>query len=191
MSKYKIGKKDKSKNNDPFREQYMPKETIFSVFGDITDKKVGDIGCGSGYYTKDLSKKVGLRGKVYSIDVDPEVIEMITYKTSELKNVINTLSNENKIPLEDNSLDIMLSINSFHEFDDKELTLTEIVRILKPRGRFYMIDFSPTSSPPPGPPKDKRVLKEDAILVCEDVGFRFLKPFNVGLYHYGLMFEKK
>lgn len=190
MKSFKITKHNKTKYDDPLREEFMPKQNIFNALGELSGKLVADIGCGTGYYTTELSKLVKANGRVYSVEVQPELLEMVTYKTRDLKNVVNTLSNENKVPIETGIIDIALSVNSFHEFDDKEMTLEEIRRILKPRGRLHIIDFSHEASPPPGPPKDKRVIKEDVILTCEDLGFKYLKTFEVGIYHYGLSFER-
>ena len=190
MKNYKISNLDKKHKEDAIREQYLPRETIFEAIGDLTGKKVIDIGYNTGYYTEALSKKIGNTGKLYSTDVNTTLVEMITYQTKDAKNIINTVSNESNLPLQDSIIDIALSINSFHEFDDKEVILEEIFRILKSKGRLFIIDFSPEASRPPGPPKDLRVFKDDVILVAEDLGFKYLKSFETGIYHYGLMFEK-
>lgn len=190
MKNIKITKSKQSKNTDMLIEEYLPKERIFKALGNLTGKSVAIFGNNTGYYCADLSKLVGAAGKVYSIELNPEVVEQVTYKTKEYKNVINTLSSEKSIPIESNCVDLAITINSFHDLDDQELTLKELYRIMKPKGRFFIIEWSSEVSPPPGPPKDHRILKDDIILVCEDLGFKYPKYFEAGLYHYGLIFER-
>lgn len=191
MKDFKIDAKDKLQKQNAIKEQYLPKENIFKTIGNITGKSLADIGIETGYYTKDFSEAVGQAGRVFSVDLNLKINELISYQTKDYKNVTNTTSNETSIPVDTNSIDICVSIDSFHRFDDKEVVVKEIKRFLKPRGRFFVIDFNPKVPPPPGPPVRNRVLSQDLILVVEDVGFRFLRKYDIGMYHYCILFENK
>lgn len=191
MKDFKIDNKEKLKKENTIKEQYLPKKNILSALGDVNGKTLVDIGIETGYYTEDFSKAVGQSGKVFSVDLNLKVNEMISYKTKSLKNVTNTVSNENRIPIETSTIDVCISVDSFHRFDDKDMVVKEIQRFLKPRGRFIVVDFNPKVPPPPGPQTRNRVLSQDLILVVEDVGFRFLRKYEVGMYHYCVLFESK
>src|SRR5690349_7730662 len=41
---------------------------------------VADIGCGSGYYTRRLAKAVGTNGTVLAVDIQPEMLDLLTNK---------------------------------------------------------------------------------------------------------------
>jgi ubiquinone/menaquinone biosynthesis C-methylase UbiE len=191
MKSHKITKENYHKLDDPAREEILKKSDIFDVIGNMEGKVLADIGCGTGYYTLDFSRLVGPEGLVYSMDVNPELLEKVTYKTKDLKNVINSLSSEESIPVKVGVIDVCISIQSFHEFDDKEVTLNEIKRILKPGGRLIIIDWAQISSPPPGPPTDHRILKEDVILIAEDIGFEYVKDYAISQHHYALEFKSE
>lgn len=192
MSEIKINKQKKKKLfQDQFKEQYMPKSNLFLALGTIEKCKIAEIGTNSGYYAEDLSKAVGPNGHIYSVDLRPDIKETITYRTKGQKNITNVLSNEKSIPINDNALDMVICIDSLHEFDDVEVVMKETNRILKPQGKLYIADYSPEYAPPPGPPKNERIFKEDCRLVCLDVGFRYMSSWNISIYHYSLVFQKK
>ncbi|MGD9581501.1 MAG: class I SAM-dependent methyltransferase [Vampirovibrionia bacterium] len=192
MDKFKINKQKKNKLlQDSFKEEYMPKSNLFQALGNIENYKVIEIGTETGYYSEDLCKAVGPKGNIYCVDLNPDTKQIITYTTKGQKNVKNILTFEDKIPLDDNSIDLVVSIDSLHQFEDVELVMKEIHRILKPQSKFFIADFSPEYTPPPGPPKNERIYKEDCKLVCQDVGFRYLSSWNLSIYHYSLIFQKK
>ena len=72
-----------------------------------------DPGCGSGYFTVPLSFKVK---KVYAIDVQKEMLSFLEDKIKRLKirNIELLLSESNEIPLEDECVDFLMSVNTLH-----------------------------------------------------------------------------
>ena len=83
-----------------------------------------DIGCGEGYYTYNI-KKNHLDYNVYGFDISKDAINIATRYT---KNDINWfVANSKNIPIEDNSIDVVLAIFSF-------VTPSEIERVLKKDG---------------------------------------------------------
>jgi ubiquinone/menaquinone biosynthesis C-methylase UbiE len=147
---------------------------------------VADLGCGSGYFTVPISRQVK---KVYAIDVQKEMLEFLEQKIQKQKilNVTTLLSKENEIPLKNESVDLLLSVNTLHEFRDKEKTISEIQRVLRPEGRAVMVDFKKDSSR--GPPVSIRVSKEQAVRLFEKQGLTVLKTRDLK-YHYLLIFRK-
>ena len=82
-------------------------------------KTVLDFGCGSGTYTIPAAKIVGEEGKVYALDKDKKVLAQLMQKAESagLGNIkrIDT-SGELKLPLEDESVDIVLLYDVFHSY---------------------------------------------------------------------------
>jgi len=103
--------------------------------------KVLDFGCGEGHYTIPLAEVVGKRGIVYAIDKDAQVLTKLKkiIKEKRLKNI--KLINENtKIPLENNSIDVVLCYDVIH-YEDKQnrkKIYEKIYRVLKFTGFFSL-----------------------------------------------------
>ncbi|KON32956.1 MAG: hypothetical protein AC479_06110 [miscellaneous Crenarchaeota group-6 archaeon AD8-1] len=132
-----------------------------------------DLGCGSGVFTIPLSKKVK---RVYAIDVEPKMIEIVDQKIIKNKiiNIATMLSLDNKIPLANDFLDLLLTINTLHEFNDLNRTLSEIYRILKPNGKVAVVDFKKKNEGF-GPPQNIRISSHKARKLFIEKKFEVLK----------------
>lgn len=148
---------------------------------------VADLGCGTGYFTVPLSYKVK---KVYGIDVQKEMLTFLEHKIQQQKigNIETVLSKENEIPLKNKSVDILLSVNTLHEFRHKKAIIDEIRRVLKADGRAVILDFKKEISDS-GPPLSHRISKEQAKRLFKEKGLTTLKTFELKL-HYLLVFGK-
>jgi ubiquinone/menaquinone biosynthesis C-methylase UbiE len=99
-----------------------------------------DFGCDTGPYTIPAAKMVSKEGKVYAMDKDVESINklMEIAKTKGLKNIIpiHTKSEESKINLESESIDIVLLYDVLHYMEnlERKKIYEEIYRILKTGG---------------------------------------------------------
>ncbi|TFF86106.1 MAG: methyltransferase domain-containing protein [Promethearchaeota archaeon] len=103
--------------------------------GDI----VLDFGCGSGVYTIIASKIVGQKGKVYALDSDQQELEEVMDKaeSEDLGNIeFLKTPGEINIPLDDESVDIMLVYDVIHLLSEyeREKLIKEGYRILKKGG---------------------------------------------------------
>jgi len=112
----------------------------FEVLAEIR-VKVGqvvlDFGCGSGTYTIPAAKLVGKDGRVYALDINRAALDRMEEKAKQegLNNVVRIdVSGGEKIPLEDESIDLMLLIDVLQEVDDKGALFDEAYRILKSGG---------------------------------------------------------
>jgi ubiquinone/menaquinone biosynthesis C-methylase UbiE len=151
------------------------------------DYVVADLGCGSGYFSVPISRKVK---KVYGIDVQQEMLDYLDQKVQKQKisNIETVLSHGNDIPLENESVDLLLTVNTLHEFRDKEKTAKEIQRVLKHNGKAVIVDFVKKETTR-GPPVKIRVSQQQAIELFEKEGLKFLKSHSLS-YHYLLIFQR-
>jgi ubiquinone/menaquinone biosynthesis C-methylase UbiE len=149
---------------------------------------VADIGCGSGFFTLPLSRKVA---RVYAVDVQKEMLESLEQKIRNLKiqNIKPLLAQENEIPLGNKSVDLLVSMNTLHEFDDQERMVVEMGRILKHGGKALIADWKKESTGF-GPPVAIRVAIEQAVGLFKKKEFTLLKKENLP-YHYLLVFSRK
>ena len=128
----------------------IPEESILGLgcgaplnFADLKrGETVVDLGSGAGIDAFLASKLVGKEGKVIGIDMTDEMLEKAR-KTSIANNYKNVEFRkgdiEEKIPIEDNSVDVVISNCVINLTSNKTNTFKEIYRILKKNGKARMI----------------------------------------------------
>ena len=120
----------------------------------IADARPGetvlDLGSGGGIDCFLAAKEVGETGYVIGIDMTPRMLELARDNAEKLKteNVVFKLGHIESIPQEDNSVDLVISNCVIALSEQKDRVFSEIMRILKPRGRFVISDIV-TDSPLP------------------------------------------
>ncbi|MBN2610251.1 MAG: methyltransferase domain-containing protein [Bacteroidales bacterium] len=102
-----------------------------------------DLGCGRGNDVMKMASRVGNTGFVYGIDISDGMLGK-AQKTAEKLGVGNVKfirSNLESLPLEDNSVDLLISNCTINHISDKKAVWKEIYRILKTGGRFVVSDI--------------------------------------------------
>lgn len=104
---------------------------------------VADIGAGSGYHSRRLSKAVGPAGKVLAVDIQPEMLRILSDKlTAEgSNNVVPILGKIDDPNLPENSVDLVLMVDVYHEFSHPYEMMVGITRSLKPGGRVAFVEY--------------------------------------------------
>ncbi len=104
---------------------------------------VADLGSGAGMDLLLASRKVGPKGKAIGIDMTEEMLasaarsaEAIGAAQVELRQ--GELLN---LPIEDDSVDVVISNGVLNLASDKTVAFSEIARVLKPGGRLYLADI--------------------------------------------------
>ena len=104
---------------------------------------VADIGAGTGYHSRRMALKVGATGRILAVDVQPEMLEILTNKMAELKitNVSPILGTVTDPKLPAAAVDLILLVDVYHEFDYPYEMMTAMCRALKPGGRLVFVEF--------------------------------------------------
>ena len=123
------------------RDFFSPRRNIVKEAGIKEGYSVLDFGCGSGSYVLAVAELVGKSGKVYALDVQPLAIEMVK-KIAEKKKLTNvkTILSDMKTGLPDDSIDVALLYDVFHDLTDPESILEELHRVLKVEGILSLSD---------------------------------------------------
>lgn len=102
-----------------------------------------DLGCGRGNDVLKMANEVGQDGKVYGLDISEGMLNKAkkTAEKLDIKNAAFIKSELEKIPLESNSVDLVISNCTINHADDKTAVWKEIYRILKNGGRFVVSDI--------------------------------------------------
>ena len=103
---------------------------------------VADIGAGTGYYSFKLSDKVP-QGKVFAVEIQDEMISYLRNKKLQLKDsVVEIIKGSNHSPnLPDNSIDLAIMVDVYHELDFPAEMLQAVRKALKQNGKLLLIEF--------------------------------------------------
>ena len=106
------------------------------------DEAVLDIGCGAGVDAIIAAKLTGPSGTVTGIDLVPEMLARASEnaRLAGVDNVTFRESSAEQLPFPDNSFDVVISNGVFNLVVDKVKALGEVLRVLKPGGRFMLAD---------------------------------------------------
>jgi SAM-dependent methyltransferase len=104
---------------------------------------VADVGAGTGYYARRMSPLVGASGTVFAVDVQPEMIAMLTdlAKKAGLTNIKPILGAVDTVKLADVSIDLAIMVDVYHELEFPYEVMESIVRALKPGGRVAYVEY--------------------------------------------------
>ncbi len=152
---------------------------------------IADIGAGSGYHSTLLSKMVG-NGKVYAVDVEPEMIAYLNdrIKLEGIKNIVPVLSTEQSVSLPANTIDMMLLVDVYHEFSCPYEMALSMLNALKPGGKLVLVEFR--SEDPMVPIKTIHKMSEaQAVKELKAAGFNFDKNISNLPWQHCLVFTKK
>jgi len=150
---------------------------------------VVDVGAGSGFFSFPAASRVGEEGRVYAVDISSELVQFVREKAdrARVKNIEPVLSTLERIPLEDAVADITLLANVLHGIPPA--TVTEAVRVLRPGGKLVNVDWKKEPTPE-GPDVRHRLSPAEAATTLSAYGLTRLDSFDLGPYHYVLIFER-
>ena len=128
-------------------------------------ERVLDLGCGRGGETITAAQKIGAQGFAWGLDLTPRMIDLAQERAQResVNNVEFLLASMDSIPLEDCSLDAVLSNCAINHVENKVAVYREIYRVLKHGGRFVVSDIM-TEQPLP------QEIKEDPEAIADCFG---------------------
>lgn len=147
------------------RDVLFPVGKRLDRFGIRKGSVVVDFGCGPGSYLERASQIVGDAGKVYAVDVHPLAIMSIKRKAKQknLTNVVPVLSTGYPVDIESQSADVIYALDMFHHVKDTDGFLTELHRVLKPKGSLFI-----ESGHQPLDGARKKILKSDCWVIVKE-----------------------
>ena len=101
-----------------------------------------DLGCGTGWAVSYVAKLMNGKGHFIGIDLAEKMVEMSRAKANGFQNVYFYVASSDDLPLESSYFDRAICTNSFHHYSNPGRVAREIGRVLKPRGRVYILDVT-------------------------------------------------
>jgi len=127
----------------PEREQEERPKLLVPALKLKSGDVVADIGAGTGYYTRRLAKAVGTNGVVYAVEIQLEMLDILTNKLAgekifNVKPALGTITDPKLPPA---SVDLILMVYVYHEFDHPFEMVEAMCKALKPGGRIVFVEF--------------------------------------------------
>ncbi len=178
--------------DDPGRDAYQKPHEVLTALDLKAGEIIADIGAGSGYFTFRLARHIGDTGRVYAVDVNPDLVVHLNRRVRELQltNVVTILSTPDDPLLRDASIDRFFICDTWHHIADHARYLALLKKMLKPGGQIVMIDFKKAQTPI-GPPMEMRIARDDLLEEMEANGFRLLREHTFLPHQYFLVFQAK
>lgn len=175
------------KLEDPARLKWLPPADVVSLLALKPGMTVADIGTGTGYFAIPFAREVGDAGRIFAVDVQPEMLEMLRQKlaaASEPANVELVEGSAVQTNLGDRCCDCVFLANVWHELDQHAAVLSESARILREGGRIAILDWRADVEQPPGPPLNHRIPLKEVTRTLETAGWHVKLSRRVGKYSY-------
>jgi ubiquinone/menaquinone biosynthesis C-methylase UbiE len=148
--------------NRPERIQEENPEEMLEQLDVKPGMTVCDMGCGDGYYTIELAKRVGPSGKVIAVDIQPEMLQELSRRCERgnLKNVEMILGLPHDPKLPEGKVDLILMVDVYHEFSNPVEMLDAMRKSLTPDGRIALVEFRGEDPQVPIKPEHKMTKKQ-------------------------------
>jgi SAM-dependent methyltransferase len=173
------------------REKEENVSTLINNMKITPEDTIADIGAGSGYHVFRMAP-VAKNGLVYAVDIQVEMLKAIQ-KTKKLKKVANVetvLGNEKSINLPKHSIDKILMVDVYHEFNFPAEMIASIKKALKPNGRLFLIEYRGED---PNVPIKKihKMSEKQAVMEMKAAGFKLEQNVNNLPWQHCMIFEKE
>ena len=172
----KFDPKKLAKLNNPERFKTLNPNVIWDALDMQNPKVLIDIGAGTGFFTKEFSKKLA-DGKIYACDSSEVMIQWMQENITD-GNIIPLQCSEAFVDLPDTIADLVYMINVHHEILEPERLLSEAYRLLKIGGKVAIIDWK-AEEMQDGPPLKIRISDKIIGQQLSEIGFINIVKHNV------------
>lgn len=172
------------------REKEEDVTTLINNMGIKSDDIIADIGAGSGYHTFKMAS-LAKNGLVYAVDIQSEMLNAIELKKKSkgVLNVETILGSEKDINLPGQSLDKILLVDVYHEFNYPIEMITSIKNALKSNGLLFLIEYRGEDSNVPIK-KIHKMTERQSILEMQAAGFKLKENIENLPWQHCMVFEK-
>ncbi|MCA9232095.1 MAG: class I SAM-dependent methyltransferase [Planctomycetales bacterium] len=154
-------------------------------------QQVCDFGCGNGYYALRLAALVGPQGKVYAVDIQQEMLELLDSRCQArgISNVEPILATDKDPQLPADELDWVLMVDVYHELSFPSEVLRKIRENLNKEGRLALVEFREEDPSVPIKPLHK-MSQVQALKELTANGFKLVGQFDGMPWQHVLFFAR-
>lgn len=175
----------------PEREKEENASTLIKNMNIKSTDTIADIGAGSGYHSFRMAK-LAKKGLVYAVDIQEEMLMTIeSAKISEkVANISTILGSEKIANLKENSIDKVLMVDVYHEFNFPVEMMASIKKSLKPNGKLFLIEYR-MEDPKVPIKKLHKMSEKQAVKEMNAAGFILKKNIDNLPWQHCMIFVKK
>jgi arsenite methyltransferase len=142
------------------RDVLRRRKLVYEALGARPGDRVLDVGCGPGFYSRELLDRVGPEGSVTGIDQSPQMLAVAKRRSEGFGNAAFEEGNAVALPVESGGFDRALSVQVLEYVQDFGAALAEMHRALRPGGRavIWDVDWATVSWHSADPARMDRVL---------------------------------
>jgi ubiquinone/menaquinone biosynthesis C-methylase UbiE len=177
--------------DDPKRDEWQKPKQVVEALGLSPGSIVADLGAGTGYFERYLSKAVSPGGIVLAIDTEPAMVRQLAERALKegTANVVPVLALPQEPFLPPGRVDRVLIADTYHHVDDRIRYFRRLGDLLAPGGRVAIVDFHKRPLPV-GPPPEHKLSREFVLDEMKQAGYRLSDEKTFLPYHYFLIFER-
>jgi ubiquinone/menaquinone biosynthesis C-methylase UbiE len=150
-----------------------------------------DVGSGSGYHTLRMAPRVGESGRVYAIDIQPEMLDMLQESAREagLMNVQAVQNTQTETGLDPGTCDVILLVDVYHELSQPAEMLKDMRAALKPNGVIALVEFRAEDPRVPIKPLHK-MSKAQIMKELPPSGLKLVREVNTLPWQHVMFFQR-
>jgi ubiquinone/menaquinone biosynthesis C-methylase UbiE len=173
----------------PDRTAEQKPDEVIAALGLKQGEAIADIGAGSGFFTFRFAPHVGNSGRIYAVDINPDMILYMNrfIRDKGVRNVVTVLCPPDDPLLPDASIDRFFICNTWHHVPGRTRYAGLMKKMLKPGGQVIVLDYKKEKLPV-GPPPEMKTAREEVIREMEAAGFMLRKEHSFLPYQYFLVF---
>ena len=173
------------------REREEDCKTLLAALKLKPGDTVCDLGCGNGFYTIPIAKLVGKKGRVVGVDIQREMLGLLKDRAKEekVRNIDPVHGTVVDPRLPEGSMDLVLLVDVYHEFDHPEEMLAAIRKSLRPTGRVALAEFRAEDPNVPIKPLHK-MSKAQIMKEFPPNGFKLVEEFDKLPWQHLMFFQR-
>jgi SAM-dependent methyltransferase len=125
------------------RDRAQQPERVVEALRIAPGSRVADLGAGGGYFTFRFADAVGADGRVYAIDIDPDMLGYLRERVAEdgygNVEVVEASGDDPHLPA--GGVDLLFTCNTYHHLQDREAYFARLQPALRPDGRVAIVEY--------------------------------------------------
>jgi SAM-dependent methyltransferase len=122
------------------RDMIRRRRHVRAALAAVAGERILDVGCGPGFYVRELLDEVGPTGSIVAVDASPDMLALARRRCEGHDNVTFRAGNATALPVDDNDFDAALCVQVMEYVPDPPTALAGIFRALRPGGRALVWD---------------------------------------------------
>jgi ubiquinone/menaquinone biosynthesis C-methylase UbiE len=173
------------------REREEDSRTMLKALNVKEGQIVCDLGAGNGFYTLPLAKRVGEKGRVLAVEIQPEMLEMLKARAAKegARNIELVLGTTVDPKLPEGKVDLVLLVDVYHELSNPVEVLAAVRKSLAPKGRLALVEFRAEDPDVPIKPEHK-MSKKQIMKELPANGFKLVEEFDKLPWQHLMFFER-